>query len=106
MVRPEYITRDGVAFWKENSIPTMSQEIMLCTGLTDTEDNDIYLNDILEFENGDKIVIRMEDWFEFYVEDITPGESDCEDQWRDFYRIERAKVIGNIYTHPNLVPNA
>lgn len=102
MIRPEYVTRDGVAFWKENSIPTMSTEIMLWTGLTDLEDEDIFENDILEFENGDMVIVRTEDWLEFFVEDITPGEADCEDQWRDLYRIERSTIIGNTFANPEL----
>ena len=35
MVSPDYINRNGIACWKENSIPTSSDNLMQFTGLKD-----------------------------------------------------------------------
>ncbi len=47
MVHPDYITRDGRAYWKENSIPTASNVIMQFTGLHDKNGKEIYDADIV-----------------------------------------------------------
>ena len=64
-------------------------------GLQDSSGQDFYIGDIAEFDNGDKFVLKMEDWMEVYVEWI--GEPECSDQARDLYRISNAKIIGNIH---------
>jgi len=89
--------------WDELAIRAKLSEMILMQYLmlTDSEDTEIYIGDILEFENGDRIVIKMEEWLEPFAEAI--GEPECEDQWRDLYRIERAKIIGNIYETPHLL---
>ena len=74
----------------------------LYLGLTDIDDNKIYFNDIMEFPNDDRFIIRCEtDYIWPYVEWI--GEADCEDQVRDIYRIEGAKRIGNIHENKELL---
>jgi hypothetical protein len=73
-----------------------------CTGLKDNTGARLwYDGDIGRFDNGDKFVIRMEEWTEFYVDWI--GDPECEDQARDFYRIRNAEIIGNIHENPELL---
>lgn len=49
MISPDYIDRNGRAFWKENSIPTYSDNVMQWTGLKDRHLNDIYEGDIIQY---------------------------------------------------------
>jgi len=65
---------------------------------------EIYEGDIMEFDNGDKFYIIKEYWIEYSVFWI--GNPECEDQARDLYRIERAKIIGNIQQNPDLIKEA
>jgi hypothetical protein len=71
------------------------------TGLQDKNGVDWYHKDIGEFPNGDRFVIEMEEWVEFYAGWI--GEAKCEDQTRDFYRIRKAVRLGSTHTHPELL---
>lgn len=75
--------------------------VMQFTGLTDKNGKDYYLGDIGEFENGDKFYLAMENWLEVYIQWV--GNPKCEDQGRDLYRIEKAKIIGNCHQHPELM---
>ena len=76
-------------------------KLMQYTGLKDKNNDEWYLNDIGEFDNGDRFTIECEDWLELFVKWI--GEPECEDQARNFYRIGKAKKIGNIYENPELL---
>ena len=69
--------------------------------LKDSEGVEYYNEDIGIFPNGDKFVIKKERWLGFFVEWI--GEPECEDQARDLYRIEKAKIIGNSFENPELL---
>lgn len=71
------------------------------TGMKDCEGKEYFIGDIGEFENGDRFVLKMEDWLEVYVDWI--GEPECEDQARDLYRIKRGKIIGNIHENQELL---
>ena len=63
--------------------------------LTDKNDIEWYVGDIGEFDNGDRFILRMEEWLEVFVEWI--GEPECEDQARDLCRISSATRTGNIH---------
>lgn len=82
---------------------TIIEPVLLAfTGLYDNSCNtEIYEDDVMQFPNGDKFVVRCEDYVHFYVEFI--GEPECEDQTRDFYRIEGATIIGNANLNPELL---
>lgn len=93
-----YATREGSGGYDE----LVSDEAMQFTGLTDNTGKDYYIGDIGEFENGDKFCLKMEnEMLEVYVDWI--GEPECEDQARDLDSIGRAKIIGNIHQHPELI---
>lgn len=77
------------------------EEVMQYIGLKDDNDKKYYIGDIGEFENGDRFILRMEDWLEVYVYWI--GETECEDQARYLYKIESAKIIGNEFENPELL---
>ena len=81
--------------------PDNPLEPLFFTGLKDCEGVEIYHKDICQFDNGDRFVIECEDWIEFFV--LWIGEPECEDQARDFYRISKARVIGNTYQNPELL---
>ena len=70
-------------------------------GLHDKNGEEYYKGSIGEFDNGDGFVIDTEWWLEFFVSWI--GEPECEDQARDLYRIEAAKIIGNHHQNPELL---
>ena len=76
-------------------------ELLEYTDLEDKNGNEYYLGDIGRFDNGDTFTLKMEDWREVYADWI--GEPKCSDQVRDLYRIERAKIIGNIFENPELL---
>ena len=52
MVSPDYVDREGVAHWKENSIPQSTDRVMLWTGLLDKLGKEIYEGDIIDWQEG------------------------------------------------------
>jgi uncharacterized phage protein (TIGR01671 family) len=71
------------------------------TGLLDKNGKEIYTSDICQFSNGDKFIVKSEEWLEIYGEWI--GEPECEDQLRDTYRMSNAEIIGNEHENPELL---
>jgi len=47
MISPDYITRGGIAYWKENSIPIRSKGIEQYTGINDKKGIYVFVGDIL-----------------------------------------------------------
>jgi len=54
MISPDYITRDGLAYWKENSIISNTNKIVQFTGLHDQNSAQLYADDIIEGHDGQK----------------------------------------------------
>lgn len=81
---------------KVNLFPDMDFEQFI--GLHDKDKKEWYVGDIGEFDNGDRFIIKMEDYLNVHIQWI--GNAECEDQARDLYCIERARCIGN--KHQNI----
>ncbi len=98
MICPDYIDRDGIAHWKENSIPESTNKIMQFTGLIDKQGKEIYEGDIIRQEHipysGQVEWNGQAYWFVFrYGKHI------------DFLHMnqDNIEVIGNIYESPELL---
>jgi hypothetical protein len=76
-------------------------ELLQFTGLQDKNGVDFYFGNIGEFSNGDRFIVKIENWLEIYIDWI--GDPECEDQARDLYRIGNATIIGNIHQNPELI---
>ena len=101
MVSPDYIDRDGTAWWKENSIPTFNKEPMQFTGLPDKLKTDCYEGDILENPEGKRgIVVFYDGCFRLQRH---KSETSSHYITMDQGYMGNKKIIGNIYEHPELL---
>lgn len=97
MVSPDYIDRDGVAHWKENSIPCSSKDTMLFTGLKDKKGREIFEGDIVQ---RGVIIFSRGKFTGAYVD----GNGNLSDDWEDdLYQETNIRVLGNIHANPELL---
>jgi hypothetical protein len=105
MINPDCIDRDGIAHWKENSVPESTNKVMAWTGLLDKRGMEIYEGDIVIKDNGSKgysdpmlimwegtsFIVKPNRMETFHREMVIPL----------FHTAMR--VIGNIYKNPELL---
>lgn len=115
MISPDYITRDGTAHWKENSIPASSKEVMQYTGLKDRNGTGIYEGDVLKSKLGNIYEVR---WCKVseYVKSPPPFKGQDLYEYTGFsaFNIKRKmayhlddgcendEIIGTVYANPEL----
>lgn len=92
---------EAVKSWHFNWLEAVTHIFMQYTGLLDKNNKEYYIGDIGRFDNGDTFHLSLEEWLEVVI--VWIGDPECEDQARDLYRIENAKIIGNIYESPELL---
>ena len=106
MISPDFVDRDGVAWWRENSIPERSEIVMQFTGLLSGKGEEIYEGDILRMP-GNYNYTRVVEWYKIglRVKQINGGgnfplhypfvgQTGNETDW---------EIIGNIYENPELL---
>lgn len=116
MISPDYIDRKGVAWWKEDSIPCSSKNVMKYTGLKDKNGVDAYTDDIgveilpngekrffkIWIEKGGFVINQFQDDFKKPNEKIQfwSGLSDMQNaSWFE----NCVEIIGNIHQNPELL---
>ena len=118
MVSPDYIDRDGVAYWKENSIPNSTDKVVLFTGLHDKHGKEIYEGDILlipvyptnsnplgEPDMGVvEVVAGAFGWRYLDYKGERTGEFNSFLSWNgESKTLAEEEVIGNVYENPELI---
>ena len=103
MISPDYIDRDGLAWWKENSIPTSSDKVMLYVGRKDRDGNEVYGGDIMGYSDDIgriQVVIEWKDISAGFVGMKLNGiRHGIEMSWV----CEHMTVIGNKFRNPDLI---
>ena len=118
MISPDYINRDGIAYWTENSIPSSSINIMQFTGLKDKNLVDIYEGDLVnllipnEFQNTVFKIVYLLGGFSLESKDNSPTsigfyfygavDNGFIKNWKECDG-SLFKVIGNIHENKELL---
>jgi uncharacterized phage protein (TIGR01671 family) len=108
MISPDYITRDAIGHWKENSIPSYSKYLMQFTGVKDKNGADIYEDDIIAIFSDAQIVkgklVQIKDFEIYSIKYLKGGffASENDDLSIGFYN-EMIEVIGNIFEDSELL---
>lgn len=106
MISPDYINRDGFAYYKENSIPSKVNIIMQFTGLQDQNGVDIYENDIvIRNENAcdGTYISKYKVGYEKNYFCLEILQSHIFKKGAIIKNMEQCEVIGNIYENPELL---
>lgn len=112
MVSPDYIGRDGRAYWTCHSIPTSSEHVMQYIGLHDKNDKEIYEGDIIK-----TIPVHSSAIFKSYLLREIKFQNGCfvassidrpdliaELSYYDRFQCDvEIEVIGNIHENPELM---
>jgi len=100
MINPDYI-QNGRAYWYENSIPEMSDEIMQYIGLRDKNGKEVYERDIIE-ANIIKYHLETRGCIVF-DEDLLLYASENEAGNTPLFELDQIRIIDNIYENPELL---
>jgi len=112
MISPDYIDRDGVAHWREHSIPSMSRVLRAFSGMVDRHGKRIYAGDIVEYsigapwDNEVPLTVRAEVVFgdPFYGCFCVKSMDGAMDATGCLYEyINGLRIIGNIWENPELI---
>jgi uncharacterized phage protein (TIGR01671 family) len=113
IVIPDYIDRNGIAWWKENSIPTCTRRIRQFTGLKDKNGKEIFEGDILSESIYDipavycgeeiyTVEFNHSSWKKVPFDRHNNGWV-LEQYGNVLDNLDNIKIIGNIYENPELL---